>query len=77
MQFQSHNCKFTINQKPGSFVLIGDNITSSMEDGVMTSYVPDGTISNGIRSFKVRGTVIKYPSGKVTVNGKEVDWNTL
>lgn len=70
--------KFIVNNPGGGgIILCGDEMTTNVYDGIQQSFVKNGTLSNGIHTISVSGTVIKYPSGKVIVNGEEVDWSKI
>jgi hypothetical protein len=70
--------KFVMNNSNiGGLCLQANNMTTSFRDGVHTSVVQNGTLSNGIHSIPVNGTYVRYPSGRVTINGIEVDWQAI
>jgi hypothetical protein len=69
--------KFVMNNNVGGTFLQANNMTTNIRDGIQTSVVQNGTLSNGIHSIPVNGTYVRYPSGRVTINGIEVDWQAI
>lgn len=58
-------------------ILKGVGIITQFSFGMHVSDVIDGVLVKGNKSLKVSGKVVRYPSGRIEVNGKSINWDDI
>lgn len=82
MLFQTHAfttrmSKFVVNNYGSQPTLQAKSMTMFEGNGTTTSIVENGQLTNGKVIMPVSGTVVRYDDGRISVNGKFIDWDAI